>query len=197
MIKVFLRMSMIGIVSMGLSSCWFNSAGQTLHQAAYDATGRTSDIQPGDSIYMDGSRYYVKLKRYYNGERPKWVYGDGKENETSYEEAGEQWYRIPYEYAQYLTGKTTQPIRASYLTPVDKKEVVQDSSALVAVVPESQVFNYTYSSPSAPWLYTASALQFLFVDIPVSTTMNGLMAGGGFLFMPNVFSDETRNSTVE
>lgn len=38
-------------VCMGLSSCWFNSAGYIFDKAHYQASSNTKDIKPGDSVY--------------------------------------------------------------------------------------------------------------------------------------------------
>lgn len=154
-----------------LNSCYFNSAGYLYAKAGYTASNNMADAKIGGFVFTDGSSYYVTLPRYREGEPLKLHYSitDKKdENEEPQRTGDMDMYRIPADFAAYLTGNASAPTTPSYMERVEDGSVAV-KSVLRIVNPGTEAKNtFTYASPNATMWKTLGAIDWVCVDIPVS-----------------------------
>lgn len=164
-------------VCMGLSSCWFNSAGYIFDKAHYQAASDTKDIKPGDSVYENDGKYYVKIPRFKIGKGPQIMYPNDSRG-TRHLSAGEQVFQIPADYAAYLCGNGVAQT-PEYLKAVGEQEI-EEATAMGTVrqAPQPNQVEYKVTSPNAVWLDTAGVFEVLCVDLPVSATLTSLALAG-------------------
>lgn len=165
-----------------VNSCYFNSAGHLFGKAGYKASANSSDTQVGKYVYMYGGEYFVELPRYRQGKKILTQYSAfSKDTRT----AGAQptgdvsMFRIPADFAMYLTGQAKAPSTPSYMLPVNNENEVKSGARMtITSRGADSSHEFTYSSPNAAWWYTAGVFEWLCVDLPVSITENALALTG-------------------
>lgn len=169
----------IASVCLMLNSCYFNSAGHLFTKAAYMASANSSDAQVGKQVYAYGGDYYVELPRYRVGKKvlTQYEYGRKDERKEEPQPTGDvMLFKIPADFAMYLTGRAQSPSVPNFMTPVADGSDIKKKADVYTIVRQggasSQKFNYT--SPNAAWWYTAGVLDWLCIDLPVTITENAL-----------------------
>lgn len=196
--KIFTPIVLAGMAMPMLNSCYFNSAGHIADVASHQARVYTEDITYNKNVYTDGDRYYIELPHYRYGKEVVTQYNAlDSESSSSNEERtykGMQMFEIPAAYAQYITGISNVPVNLAYVHPVSNGDEIKRYQAYpVTVIPTSATVDWEYTSPNAPWLYTACVFDWLIVDLPVTLIENSLMIAGVTLAIlgsdPNDFDD--------
>lgn len=165
-----------------LDSCYFNSTGVLLDKAKYEATATTADLstQPTPQVYTDGTEYYIELPRYRSGVAPQLHYSafEQQQDSPAPEKRGMSLYRIPADYALWLTGKGKKVDNVSFLEEVPDAAVIKSRCSTLPVVksPGNRTVNYTYTSPNAGLMYVAVPFNWLLVDLPVTAVENAAIA---------------------
>lgn len=178
-----LKLTIALAASLGLSSCYFNSAGHILDNIGYGALAKAEDAKPGRYVYTDGSKYYVELPRYRTGKRIVTQYFIGDEDNRGIEvtDTGKtDVFEIPEDFAMYLTGKNSSPETPSFMRKVDEKVLTAAAVTRLSIVRpgDSSYVTYKYKSNAAAWWWTAGILDWLCVDIPVTCVENSLALVG-------------------
>ena len=166
-----------------LSSCYFNSAGHLFGMGAYKASADSADAKVGQQVYMYNDGYYVELPRYRKGKQIVTQYAawDDEEPKDGLHPTGDKTlFRIPADFAMYLTGRASSPTVPSYMTPVEEEDDIKRRSVTYPIVRNggTSTHDFNYSSPNAVWWYTAGVFEWLCVDLPVTITENALTATG-------------------
>lgn len=166
-----------------LNSCYFNSTGVLLDKAKYEATATTADLanHPAPLVYTDGTEYYIELPRYRNGAAPQIHYSAFEQQQTNTEGAekrGMGMFRIPADYANWLTGKGKKVDNVAFLEEEPNADAVKSRCSTLPVVksPGNRTVNYTYTSPNAGLMYVAVPFNWLLVDLPVTAVENAAIA---------------------
>ncbi len=178
-----LKVTGIGLLMMvSLNSCWFNSAGAFFRQGSYKAQANIMDVEPGQYVYSDGSKYYVELPRYRVAKKYQVLYSVHNEKERPVEvvrTSGSDLYEIPADFAMYLIGRANYPDRTSDMNrvlPEDEDELRASLTQKYSIVrPKSDnsfVYHFQYNSPNAAWWYTAGVFEALCIDLPMSVAVN-------------------------
>ncbi len=171
------------VASLGLSSCYFNSAGHLFDKAGYSAKAKSEDAKPGQFVYTDGSKYYVELPRYRVGKPIKTQYSVGEKDKRTEEiraTGGTDVFEIPADFAMYLTGQRKSPSTPSSMTKVGKDIITTTATTKLPIVfpGGSSSMDYRYSSGAAAWWYTAGIFDWLCIDLPITCVENSLVIGG-------------------
>ena len=168
-----------------LNSCYFNSTGRLLDRAQYEAYATTADLstQPAPLVYTDGTHYYIELPRYSSNGAPKLQYSVFNQNDENSaaptpEKRGVGLFRIPADYANWLTGRGRRVETAAFMVEEPNAEAIKARCSTLPVVkaPGNRTINYTYRSPNAGWMYVAVPFNWLLVDLPVTTMENAAIA---------------------
>lgn len=169
----------VGAVGL-LTGCYFNSAGYIFDKAEYRASVNTADAQAGSVVYRDSAdNYYVELPRY-RYDRPvklNYFFLDDEKREPKRTTTGQtDMFRIPQDFAMYLTGSAGSPSTPSYMRLVEDADAIKAKSSTLPIVRpgESSEKRYTYNSPNAAWWYTAGVFEWLIVDLPMTCIENSL-----------------------
>ena len=171
------------VASLGLSSCYFNSAGHLFGKAGYKAQAKSEDAKPGQYVYTDGSKYYVDLPRYRVGKPIKTQYSVGEKDKRTEEiraTGDTDVFEIPADFAMYLTGQRQTPTTPSSMTKVDGSVITSTATTKLPIVLPggSSSVDYKYSSGAAAWWYTAGIFDWLCIDLPITCVENSLVIGG-------------------
>lgn len=172
-----------------LNSCYFNSAGHLFEKASYRAAADVTDLKSGDSVYCKGGEYYIELPRYRFGKVIRTQYNafeTSPMNPAVKHRLGPDdidMFRIPSEYAMYLTGQADAPVEPAFFERVDDAESIKSGATTLSVnrAPEKYEYFYRHTSSAAGWWYTAGVLDWLCVDLPVTCLENSLLLSGGIL----------------
>lgn len=168
-----------------VNSCYFNSAGHLFGKAGYKASANSSDTQVGKYVYMYGGEYFVELPRYRQGKKILTQYSAfSKDTRTvGAQPTGDiSMFRIPADFAMYLTGQAKAPATPSYMIPVNNEAEVKSGARMtITNRGANSSHEFTYSSPNAAWWYTAGVFEWLCVDLPVTITENALALTVGAL----------------
>ncbi len=166
-----------------LNSCYFNSTGRLLDRAQYEAYATTADLstQPAPLVYTDGTGYFIELPRYRSNGAPKLqysIFGQSNENTAPPEKRGVGMFRIPEDYANWLTGRGRRVENAAFMVEMPNAEAIKARCSTLPVVkaPGNRTINYTYRSPNAGWMYVAVPFNWLLVDLPVTAVENAVIA---------------------
>ena len=187
------------VASLGLSSCYFNSAGHLFDKAGYSAKAKSEDAKPGQYVYTDGSKYYVELPRYRVGKPIKTQYSVGKKDDRQEKvraTGGTDVFEIPADFAMYLTGQRKSPSTPSAMTRVEKDIITTTATIKLPIVfpGGASSVDYKYSSGAAAWWYTAGIFDWLCVDLPITCVENSL-ATVGILCMAYLEMGSTESSS--
>ena len=187
------------VASLGLSSCYFNSAGHLFDKAGYKAQAKSEDAKPGQYVYTDGSKYYVELPRYRVGKPIKTQYSAGQKDDRKEEiraTGDTDVFEIPADFAMYLTGQRKSPSTPSSMTKVGKSIITTTATTKLPIVfpGGASSMDYGYSSGAAAWWYTAGILDWLCVDLPITCVENSL-ATVGVLCMAYLKTGSTESSS--
>ena len=166
-----------------LNSCYFNSTGVLLDKAKYEAYATTADLssQPTPQVYTDGTEYYIELPRYSSNAAPQLQHSIFEQNEESAsapEKRGVGMFRIPADYAHWLTGRGKKVDNVAFLQEVPNAAAIKSRCTTLPVVksPGNRSVNYTYTSPNAGLMYVAVPFNWLLVDLPVTAVENAAIA---------------------
>lgn len=160
------------------NGCYFNSAAYLFTQAGYKASANSADIKYGQYVYSYGGEYFVELPRYRQGKeislQEEFFSKDSRTVEA--QPTGEvSMFRIPEDFAMYLTDRAKAPTTPAYMTPVDNADAVKTGERKTAMKQgEDSSHEFDYSSPLAPLWYTVGGLDWLCVDLPVSIAESAL-----------------------
>lgn len=180
------------LLSSSLSSCYFNSAGHLFEKASYRAAVDTSDLKPGDAVYCKDGEYYIELQRYRFG---KVIFTQYDAFETTpmnpatkhrLDPDDVDMFKIPTDYAMYLTGQAEVPTEPGFFEKVDDAEAIKSGATTKLVVnrvPQQFEHFYHHTSSAAALWYTAGVFDWLLVDLPVTCVENSLALCGGFLVL--------------
>lgn len=171
-----------------LSNCRSYFAHNIISNAEYGAYCDTADIKPNahQVIISDGKNYYMELPRYRwkqaNIDFIKGVGGKLRTGERPTAVPGEKdLYKLPANYARYLTGQSKIAPKQAILEYVADKESVQSRCKIeLAVTKECDMGHagqFTYTSPYAG-LYKALGYPLYGVEIPLSVAGSACMVGG-------------------
>lgn len=177
----YLLVLLLGLTS--LNSCYFNSAGHLFTKASYKASAKSEDAKPGKKVYFYDSSYYVELPRYRMGKEVLTQYAtwhEDKRTEGAQPTGDVTLFRIPADFAMYLTGLASSPSTPSYMIPAKDPDTVKEKGTCYNIVRYggSSSHSFHYSSPNAAWWYTAGVFDWLCVDLPVTITENALVVAG-------------------
>ncbi len=172
--------------SLLLNSCYFNSAGHIFDKASYQASSFTRELRSNNNqvVYTDGSDYYVELTRYRLGEPVVTQYNAFSQKETGSEEKlqerGTAVFRIPSDFAMFLTGQAKGPDVPSEMTLVQNGAAIKSSCSTLPIVRDAGKYAevWQHRSSAAPWLYAAGVLDWLCVDLPITCVENALLIAG-------------------
>ena len=166
-----------------LNSCYFNSTGRLLDRVEYEARATTADLetQPVPLVYTDSSEYYIELPRYRNGATPQLHYTLFNMQDCpadAAEKRGMGMFRIPQDYADWLTGKGRKVTTVTFLEEMPDAATIKARCTTIPIVKKAgeRVVNYTYRSPNAAWMNVAVPFNWLFVDLPVTIAENAAIA---------------------
>lgn len=183
MFKHILSTLLFGLAVCLLNSCYFNSTGRLLDRAQYEAYATTADLstQPAPLVYTDGTGYFIELPRYRSNGAPKLqysIFGQSNENTAPPEKRGVGMFRIPEDYANWLTGRGRRVENAAFMVEMPNAEAIKARCSTLPVVkaPGNRTINYTYRSPNAGWMYVAVPFNWLLVDLPVTAVENAAIA---------------------
>lgn len=170
------------------NGCYFNSAAYLFTQAGYKASANSADIKYGQYVYSRGGEYFVELPRYRQGKEIPQQFNFLAKDKRSVkaQPTGEvSMFRIPEDFAMYLTGRAKSPTTPAYMTPVDNADAVKTGERKAATKRgEDSSHEFDYSSPSAPLWYTLGGLDWLCVDLPVSIAENAIAIPLVILYYP-------------
>lgn len=170
----FFRSCVAGLLMAALmNSCYFNSTGRLLDKARYEARANTADLKtsPNPVVYTNGTEYYIELSRYRYGKPVRLQYFSSEQpQEPVSEKRGMGLFRIPAEYAQYLTGQGKGTKEPLFLEEVPDAERVKTQCSTLPVVKAAgdKMVSYTYESPNAGLIRVAAPFNWLLVDLPVT-----------------------------
>ena len=187
----FLRIGVSGLLLVALlNSCYFNSTGRLLDKARYEARVNTADLKtaPNPVVYTDGTEYYIELPRYRYGIPVRLQYTPSEQSqEPVSEKRGMGLFRIPADFAQYLTGQGKGPQEPLFLEEVPNADLLKKQCRTVPVVKPAgdKMVTYTYESPNAGLIRVAAPFNWLLVDLPVTVLENGvaIAAVAGLLYL--------------
>ncbi len=184
--------------TLGLSSCYFNSAGHLFDKAGYKAQVDSADAKVGQYVYTDGTNYYVQLPRYRYGKPivTQMVVGEDKKEAVAKKTGGVDVFTIPEDFAMYLIGKRNAPAAPSFMTKADENVIKTTATTQIPIVRDggASKMEYRYSSPNKAWWYTAGVFEWLCVDLPITCVENAL-AISGFAVMLYVDTAQEYNKT--
>ena len=165
-----------------VNGCYFNSAGHLFTKAAYDASANSADTQLGKFVYMYGDEYFIELPRYRQGKKILTQYNAFSDDKRTVgpQPTGEvSMFRIPADFAMFLTGRADAPSTPSYMVPVNNADEVKRGTCMtITKQGASFTSEFKYSSPNAVWWYTAGVFEWLCVDLPVTITENAIAISG-------------------
>lgn len=185
-----------------LNSCYFNSAGHLFEKASYRAAADVTDLKPGDAVYCKDGEYYIELQRYRFGKAIRTQY-DAFETapmnpatKHKLDADDVDMFKIPADYAMYLTGQAEAPVEPSFFERTDDADDIKQGASTLTVsrAPEKYEYFYHHTSPAAALWYTAGALDWLCVDLPVTCLENTLLVCGGFFV---VLFDSPEGATTD
>lgn len=186
-------------VAMICSSCvWINTAGHLWDKAGYNAAADPSEVAADEKVYSDGSHYYIKLPRYRVAPkvytlRGSWIEHKDEDKVITRKTGRKTLFEIPADYAMYLAGRSSGPVRPSSITEVKNDTgVLKKCTVQYNIVrrPAPVYVAYRHHSPNAALWYTASVFDWLCVDLPVNVTLNtGLCMG--FIWLMGNSSNKT------
>ena len=164
-----------------LTSCYFNSAGYIFDKTGYRASVNTNSVKVGSVVYRDSAdNYYVELPRY-RYEKPvklNYFFLDDDDRKPERTATGQtDMFRIPQDFAMYLTGSASTPSTPSYMRLVeDADEIKAKAVSTLPIVRagDSSEKRYSYDSPNAAWWYTLGVFEWLIVDLPLTCVENSL-----------------------
>ena len=181
------------LACLSVTGCYFNSAGDLIQRAGYEAGVNSEDAVAGKYVLTDGSDYYVELPRYMMEKEARIRY-DITEKDTRkpgpHKTGQSSLVQIPADFAMYLTGKAEGPTTPASMTPVkNESQVRRTATTRLPIVKkgDSSLQKFRYSSPNAPWLYTAAAFDWLCIDLPFTLIGNSLFIA----FSPIILLGET------
>lgn len=180
-----------------LSSCYFNSAGHLFAKGNYPAYADISDAKVGQYVYSNAGNYYVELPRFKKARKVRTQYTAWEKNTRKeiVQATGEvSLFRIPEEFAMYLTGQASAPTTPAYMTPVGGAENIKSGATKMPITRTagSYVQNFSYTTPNAAWWYTAGVFDWLCVDLPITITENALAISVGVIAI--LAEDAKKNS---
>lgn len=189
--KPFFRSCVAGLLMAALMNSWyFNSTGRLLDKARYEARANTADlkISPNPVVYTNGTEYYIELPRYRYGKPVRLQYDLSEQSqEPVSEKRGMGLFRIPADYAQYLTGQGKGSKEPLFLEEVPDAALVKTQCRALPVVKPAgeKMVTYTYESPNAGLIRLAAPFNWLLVDLPVTVLENGVIiaAFAGVLYL--------------
>lgn len=189
--KPFFRSCVAGLLMVALmNSCYFNSTGRLLDKARYEARANTADLKtaPNPVVYTNGTEYYIELPRYRYGIPVRLQYALSEQSqEPVSEKRGMGLFRIPAEYAQYLTGQGKGAKEPLFLEEVPDAEGVKAQCSTMPIVKPAgdKMVSYTYESPNAGLIRLVAPFNWLLVDLPVTVLENGVIiaAFAGCLYL--------------
>lgn len=87
-------------------------------------------------------------------------------------------FRIPEDYANWLTGRGRKVDNIAFIAEVPNAEDIKARCTTLPVVkaPGNRTVNFTYHSPNAGWMYLAVPFSWLLVDLPVTIVENSVLA---------------------
>lgn len=182
-----------------LNSCYFNSTGRLIDRAEYEARATTADLatMPNPQVYTDGTEYYIELPRYRNGDAPqlqKTIFDSEPEGSAPVEKRGVGLFRIPKDYALWLTGKGKKVKHVEYLEEVPRAAAIKARCHTMPIVKKAgdRTVTYTYRSPNAGLMYVAVPFNWLLVDLPVTVVENAAVAACivGVVYISTMGDDE-------
>lgn len=182
------------------NSCYFNSAGHLFTKGAYKASADSSDAKVGKHVYAYHGEYYVELPRYRKGKKVLTQYAawDKDNRQVGPQPTGDvTLFKIPADFAMYLTGTASAPSVPGYMTPVKNAADVKQNAARLSIVRAggASSHDFQYDSPNAVWWYTAGVFEWLCVDLPITITENALVTSGFIAMLALALaSGNSRNS---
>lgn len=170
-----------------LSNCRSYFAHNVISNAKYEAYCDTADIKPkaNQVIISDGKNYYMELPRYRWKQRSidfmEGVGGKLRTGERLVAVPGEKdLYKLPANYARYLTGQSKIKPKEVVLEYVADQEAVRSRCktelAVTRECDRGRAGQFTYTSPYAG-LYKALGYPLYAADIPLSIAGNACMVG--------------------
>ena len=177
--------------SLLLNSCYFNSAGHIFDKASYQASSFTRELKSDKNqvVYTDGSDYYVELTRYRMGKPVVTQYSVFSQDETSDKDKlqvrGKVMFRIPRDFAMYLTGQAKGPDVPSEMTLVKNGAEIKSRCSTLPIVKNAGKYAevWQHRSSAAPWLYTAGVFDWLCVDLPMTCVENAIVISLGAVML--------------
>lgn len=164
-----------------LNSCYFNSAGHIFDKAAYDAILITSELKAdsGDVVYANGGKYYIDviMGRYDKPVKTQYDALEQKNDNDSQKvlsRTRRQLVEIPEDFAMYLMGRSKAPKTPSYMSPVKNNLKEKCLTYPIKNTPESAAAYFRYRSPGAFAYYTLGVLDWLCVDLPITSVENAI-----------------------
>lgn len=200
----FLRVAVSSLLVVALlNSCYFNSTGRLLDRARYEARASTADLKtaPNPVVYTNGTEYYIELPRYRYG-IPVRLQCDLSEQsqEPVSEKRGMGLFRIPADFAQYLTGQGEGTKEPLFLEEVPNAALIKKQCISIPVVKQAgdKMVSYTYESPNAGLIRVAAPFNWLLVDLPVTIVENGVViaAVAGILYLAMQDDDDDGDDDV-
>ncbi len=139
-------------------------------------------------VYTNGTEYYIELPRYRYGIPVRLQCGLSEQyQEPVSEKRGMGLFRIPADFAQYLTGQGKGPKEPLFLEEVPNAELLKKQCLSIPVVKPAgdKMVSYTYESPNAGVIRVAAPFNWLLVDLPVTVLENGVIiaAFAGLLYL--------------
>ena len=182
-----------------MNSCYFNSTGRLIDRAQYEARATTADLatMPSPQVYTDGTEYYIELPRYRNGDAPqlqKSIFDNEPEGSAPIERRGMGLFRIPKNYALWLTGKGKKVNHVDFLEEVPGAAGIKARCTTMPIIRKGgdRSVTYTYRSPNAGLMYVAVPFNWLLVDLPVTVVENAAVAACivGVAYVASMNDDE-------
>ncbi len=165
---------------LALNSCYFNSTGHIFDAASHNAAVMTGLVKAGQTIWFDGSNYYIYLQRYRYDTKVITQYSAGglrdSDGEKRLSNSGkEQFVKITPEMADYMRGISNKvPVSTVEQADESIKEKCSTTYTAVRAMPDDDLTEFRYRSSAAPWLYTAGVFNWLCVDLPITCVENSL-----------------------
>ena len=197
----FVRACVVGLLLPAmLNGCYFNSTGRMLSRAEYEARANVADLKtaPNPVVYTNGADYYVELPRYRFGKPVRLQYSLLSQSSTPPEDVSEKMgmtlYRIPADYALYLTGQGKKVKEIAFLEEVKNAETVKAQCRTLPVRKDAgdKMVSYTYTSPNAGLMRAAAPFNWLLVDMPVTVAENAVAAAAvlGFFYLMDKLDED-------
>lgn len=174
------RIILSAALLLALNSCYFNSTGHIFDAASHNAAVMTGLVKAGQTIWFDGSNYYIYLPRYRYDTKVITQYSAGGMRDSDgvkrlSKSGKEQFVKISAEMADYMRGISNKvPVSTVEQADESIKEKCSTTYTAVRAVPDDDLTEFRYRSSAAPWLYTAGVFNWLCVDLPITCVENSL-----------------------